>query len=269
MAEFIDEREEEVAIDEGEELENFDASEEEEEHQEEVAEPEYETPEKYRNKEAKDIIAMHQNAEKLLGKQSQEVGELRKVVDDFIQTQTIAQQQQPTASTYSEDEELDFFDDPKAAVAQMLENHPSVKQSRQMSENLAKEQTMAHLNSMHPDFKTILASEDFQTWVGKSKVRTKMLREADTNYDFDSADELFTTWKERTQIINDVKSTETVARKQSVRSASTGTAKGSGERSSKKIYRRADIVELMQKDPNRYAALASEIRSAYAEGRVR
>lgn len=267
MAEFIDEREEEVAIDDGEELENFDAPEEEEQHQEETAEPEYETPDKYRNKETKDIIAMHQNAEKLLGKQSQEVGELRKVVDNFIQTQTIAQQQQPTA--HEETEELDFFDDPKAAVAQMLENHPSVKQSRQMSEKLAKEQTMAHLNSAHPDYKTILANEDFQEWVGKSKVRTKMLREADTNYDFDNADELFTTWKERTQIINDVKSTETVARKQSVRSASTGTAKGSGERSSKKIYRRADIVDLMQKDPNRYAALASEIRAAYAEGRVR
>ena len=267
MAEFIDEREEEVAIEDGEEIENFDALDE-EEHQEEEAPPEDETPDKYRNKETKDIIAMHQNAEKLLGKQSQEVGELRKVVDNFIQTQTVAQQtQQPTA--YENNEELDFFDDPKAAVAQMLENHPSVQQSRQMAANLAKEQTMAHLNSTHPDFKTILASDGFQEWVGKSKIRTKMLREADTNYDFDRAEEHITSWKERTQIINDVKNTETVARKQSVKSASTGTAKGSGERSSKKIYRRADIVELMQKDPNRYSALASEIRAAYAEGRVR
>ena len=37
---------------------------------------------------------MHQEAEKLLGKQSSEVGELRKVVDDHIQTQ-LAQQQAP------------------------------------------------------------------------------------------------------------------------------------------------------------------------------
>ena len=31
---------------------------------------------------------MHQEAEKLLGRQSSEVGELRKVVDDYISTQT-------------------------------------------------------------------------------------------------------------------------------------------------------------------------------------
>ena len=56
MAEFIDEREEEVAIEDGEEIENFDALDE-EEHQEEEAPPEDETPDKYRNKETKDIIA--------------------------------------------------------------------------------------------------------------------------------------------------------------------------------------------------------------------
>ena len=39
---------------------------------------------------------MHQEAEKLLGRQSSEVGELRKVVDDYIanQTPTQAPQQQ-------------------------------------------------------------------------------------------------------------------------------------------------------------------------------
>ena len=31
---------------------------------------------------------MHQEAEKLLGRQSSEVGELRKVVDDYISSQT-------------------------------------------------------------------------------------------------------------------------------------------------------------------------------------
>src|SRR5512137_200187 len=45
-------------------------------------------PEKYRNKSVKDIIAMHQEAEKFIGKQGGEVGDLRKVVDDFIKTQT-------------------------------------------------------------------------------------------------------------------------------------------------------------------------------------
>jgi len=35
------------------------------------------------------------------------------------------------------------------------------------------------------------------------------------------------------------------------------------------VYRRADIIQLMQKDPERYRALMPEIRQAYAEGRVK
>jgi hypothetical protein len=37
----------------------------------------------------------------------------------------------------------------------------------------------------------------------------------------------------------------------------------------KKVYRRADLINLQVTDPNRYATLADEIQSAYAEGRVK
>jgi hypothetical protein len=226
-------------------------------------------PDKYRGKDVKDIIAMHQNAEKLLGKQSSEVGELRKVVDDFIRTQTVAQQQAPVQTETQEDiDDLDFFENPKEAISKMLESHPSVKQSQQMAQQLAQQQTLAQLKANHPDYQNIVADQGFIEWVGKSKVRTDLLRKADA-YDYDSADELFSLWKERQSIVADVQKTETTARKQSVRNASTGNVKGSNEPSRKKIYRRADIVELMTKDPQRYQALASEIRQAYAEGRVK
>jgi len=226
-------------------------------------------PDKYRGKDVKDIIAMHQNAEKLLGKQSSEVGELRKVVDDFIQTQTVAQQQQAPAQSVEQDvDDLDFFENPKEAISKMLENHPSVKQSQQMAAQLAQQQTVAKLKANHPDFNEIVADQGFIDWVGKSKVRTNLLRQADA-YDYDSADELFSLWKERQSMVNDTVQNEARARKQSVKTASTGNVKGSGEPSRKKVYRRADIVELMTKDPQRYQALASEIRQAYAEGRVK
>jgi len=227
-----------------------------------------ELPEKYQGKEVKDIVAMHQNAEKLLGKQSQEVGELRKVVDDFIQAQTVKQQQQAPAQVEEEVDDLDFFENPKAAISKMLENHPSVKQSKEMSQKLAQQESVAKLKSTHPDFQQILAEQSFMDWVGKSKIRTTLLRNADA-YDFDSADELFSLWKERQGMVNDTVAQETKARKQAVKSGATGNTRGSSDRPSKKIYRRADIVELMTKDPDRYQALSSEIRQAYAEGRVK
>jgi hypothetical protein len=43
---------------------------------------------------------------------------------------------------------------------------------------------------------------------------------------------------------------------------------GSGE-SSKKVYRRADLIRLKMTDPSRYEALQPEIMAAYAENRVK
>ena len=38
---------------------------------------------------------------------------------------------------------------------------------------------------------------------------------------------------------------------------------------SQKIYRRADVLRLMEEQPERYEAMADEITLAYKEGRVR
>jgi hypothetical protein len=54
-----------------------------------------------------------------------------------------------------------------------------------------------------------------------------------------------------------------------VKQASTGSAKGSAEGRSAKIYRRSDIIDLMVRDPERYAALSEEIMAAYQQGRVK
>lgn len=269
MAQFIDEREDEIELEEGEELQNFEEPEEGQPEEPVEEEPEEEEiPDKYRGKAPKDIIAMHQNAEKLLGKQSQEVGELRKVVDDFIQSQTVAQQQQSPTST-DEDDDLEFFENPKSAIQKMLDNHPSVKQSQAMAANIKKQETVAMLKANFPNYNSIVSDPAFGEWVGKSKVRTALLQQADQQYNYDAAEELFSLWQDRQGMVEQAVKSEKTARKSAVRTASTGSAKGSGERSSRKIYRRADIIELMQKDPARYAALAEEIRQAYEEGRVK
>lgn len=270
MAKIIDEQQEEIITEEGEELTGFDEPQEEEQSQDSV-EPEEETtaddlPEKYKGKDIKDIIAMHQNAEQLLGKQGQEVGELRRVVDNFIQSQTVKQQ---AHSTIEEFDENDFFENPKDAIQKLLNNHPSIQQSQQLAVQLKQQETLARLKASHPDFMDTIQKPEFAEWIQKSKVRTRLLQEADRNYDFDSADELLTLWKERQETLQSTVNTEKEERKKQVKTASTGTSKGSSERPSRKIYRRADIIELMRKDPERYQTLAPEIRQAYAEGRVK
>ena len=265
MATFIDEGDEPLQEDE-----EYSSVEDEEEQAtfEEEPEPEdteEDIPDKYRNKSVKDIVRMHQEAERAIGKQGSEVGELRKIVDDFVKAQTVTQQQQ---APYVE-EEIDFFSDPEKAIASAISKHPKVQQAEQMAVRSAQAEILATLKANHPDYGDIIKDASFVDWIGKSKVRQELFSRADRNYDIDAAHELLSTWKERSQVVAQSKAVEQVQRKQAVKSASTGSTKGSGEPASKKNYRRSDIIELMQKDPDRYQALAPEIMQAYAEGRVR
>ena len=57
-------------------------------------------PDKYKNKSVKDIVRMHQEAERAIGKQGSEVGELRRIVDDFVQAQTVSQKQQAPVTPF-------------------------------------------------------------------------------------------------------------------------------------------------------------------------
>lgn len=267
MAQFIDERHnEEVELDENETLDNLGPEEETQDVEEDQSEDDI--PDKYRGKSVKDIVAMHQNAEQLLGKQGQEVGELRRIVDDFITAQSVAQQQ-TAQSAVDEVDELEFFENPKESIKKLLDNHPSIKQSQQLATQLKQQEVVARLKATHPDFMNIVQDNKFLEWVQKSKVRSRLLQEADKGYDFDAADELLTLWKERQTTLGTTVAAEKIQRKQQVKSASSGTSRGSAEAPSRKIYRRADIIELMRKDPERYESLMPEIRAAYAEGRVK
>jgi hypothetical protein len=93
-AKLIDERPEEDNVDTAE-LDTQEEQFEQEPQQEVTQQAEDDLPDKYRGKTAAELARMHQEAEKLLGRQSSEVGELRKVVDSYIQTQLSQQQQAP------------------------------------------------------------------------------------------------------------------------------------------------------------------------------
>jgi len=236
------------------------------EEQQETPEPqEPEIPDKYKGKTAQELVQMHQEAEKLLGRQSSEVGELRKVVDNYIQTQLTEDTQQAP----QQDEEVDWFTDPDKAVDRAIQNHPKIKEAEALTQQYRASTAMAELQRKHPDMQQILQDANFAEWIKASNVRTKLFVAADQQYDHESADELFSLWKERQNIVQQTAQVEQQARKQSVKAASTGNASGSTESAPKKIYRRADIINLMKSDPDRYAALQPEIMKAYAEKRVR
>ena len=219
-------------------------------------------PEKYKGKSVADIIKMHQEAEKLIGKQGSEVGELRKVVDDFIRSQTSQKQQEPEPV-----EEVDFFANPEEAVKKAVSNHPSVKEAQEAAKLMRREQTLSRLQQKYPDFAQTVQDESFIEWIKGSKVRMQLAAQAESQFDYDAADELLSIWNERKQVATSMAKTAELDRKQQLKAADVGN-QGNSPTVSKKKYRRADIIKLMQTDPQRYEAMQKEIVAAYAEGRV-
>ena len=232
--------------------------------EEQKIEQKLELPEKYREKSLDEIVKMHQEAEKLIGKQAQEVGEVRKLADELIKQNLGSRQQQ----TRQEEPEVDFFENPQKAVQRTVDNHPDILAARQITQEMKRAQIQQRLAQEHPDFGDIARDQDFANWVKSSPVRIKIFEQADSGYDFDSANELLSTYKQ----LRSVKQKQTsddgeVTRKQNLKAVGVDVG-GSGE-SSKKVYRRADLIRLKMQDPNRYDALSDEIMAAYQEGRVR
>jgi len=229
-----------------------------------------EVPEKYQGKSVEDLVQMHQELEKFSGKQSTEVGELRKVVDDYIHTQLSVQQApQQQQQQDDNDDDVDFFVDPKTAVSRAIDNHPKIKEAQAYTQQYKQQATLAQLKSSHPEMEQILQDPKFAEWIKGSKVRTQLFVQADQAYDYDAAHELFSLWKERNQVVQQTAQAEKAARKSQVKSANTGNARGTAEGSRRKVYRRADIIKLMRTDPERYQSMSDELLKAYSEGRVR
>ena len=230
-------------------------------------------PDKYKGKTLDEIVKMHQEAEKLIGRQAQEVGEVRKLADELIKQQlnTKKEDTQPA----SVDNEIDYFADPKNAVNQAVENNPIVRQLKEQAELQYRQQGAARLQEKFPGYMDIVGSDDFANWVKSSKVRLDLFARANNEYDFDSAEELLETYTtiKGIKAQQAQKADETIVkgeeqkRSQALRSAAVQKG-GTGE-VGKPIYKRADIIRLRMQDPNRYNDMHDDIMLAYAEGRVK
>ena len=221
-------------------------------------------PNFYRDKSLEDVIKMHQEANKLIDRQGKEVGEIRKLADELIKQNLSSNKQ----SIKEEAPEVDFFENPKEAIRQTVDNHPDVVAGRQAAYDFKRMQIQQKLTQEHPDYGQVASDPDFANWVKSSPIRINLFAKADGEFDYDSANELLTTYKQ----LRGIKAKQTsdageTQRKTNLKAAGVDIG-GSGE-SGKRVYRRADLIRLKMTDPNRYEALSDEIMQAYAEGRVK
>ena len=126
-----------------------------EEVQAEADQPEFTIPEKYAGKSLEDVIEMHQNAEKVLGKQGLEVGQQRKLIESLM-----SNQQQATTPTPPIEEPIPFEDqfyaNPADAVNLAIEKHPDVLRAKETRVKQNQALNTAQLDAAHPDYKEIV-----------------------------------------------------------------------------------------------------------------
>ena len=223
-----------------------------------------ELPEKYRAKSLEEVVRMHQEAEKLIGKQAQEVGEVRKLADELLKQNLSSKQQR----IQEEEPEVDFFENPQKAVQATIDKHPDVLAARQAGLEFKRMQIQQRLAKDHPDYLQVVNDSGFEEWVKSSPVRVELFAKANGDFHYDSANELLSTYKE----LRGIKAQQSeraadASRAKSMKAAQVDVG-GSGE-SSKRVYRRADLIRLKMTDPARYETLSDEIMQAYSEGRVR
>ena len=236
---------------------------------EETQQPEPDIPAKYAGKSMEEVIKMQQEAESLMSRQADELGQQRKLMQSLIEAQNNATEAAPPEEPVAQEE--NFFDDPVNAVNKAIENHPDVIKAREERMGNVQKHNLDSLDKAYPDWQETVKDSSFQKFIGDSATRTEMFRKADSEYRSDLAIELFdwysqTAMSEKTQeaVAEEKSKVEKAMKQTSSESRSSGDSVGG-----KKVYRRADLINLQVTDPRRYEALSDEIQSAYAEGRVK
>jgi hypothetical protein len=223
--------------------------------------PEPKLPPRYHGKTLQEVIRMDEEAQKLIARQGQEVGEVRKLADELIKSQLTPKPKVEEAKP------VDFFENPQEAIRQQIDNNPRVQAAEQYARQAQTEQAKRTLNQIHPDVQQIVADEDFRNWIAGSKVRQQLFQQAD-NYDIDAANELLSTYKELRSVKQQREAAvDNTARDATLKQVAVDTG-GSGE-STRKVYRRADLIRLKMRDPGKYADMQDEIMQAYSQGRVK
>ena len=227
-------------------------------------------PDKYKGKTVEELAKMHQEAEKLIGKHAQEVGEHRKFFDEIMKRELLQKRaQQPEQE--DEDPNEKFFKKPTEAMDDYLSNHPTIKQAQEQALIMKAQTAQQQLQQQFPDYVQVIQNPEFKQWVDSSPIRQRLYQDADGGYDVASAAELISTWKALSGTKQQAETPTITSKSQETRTKSLKAAAvdtGAPSMSSKKRYSRLALQDLLRTNPDKYYANSDEILLAYEEGRV-
>lgn len=221
-------------------------------------------PDKLKDKSAEEIANMYLELEGLQGRQAQELGSLRKSVNDIIQREFEQAKSSKEADVMEAELEYgELIDDPKNAIKKAVKS--DIDDVRDELNKFRTQQALEKFTQKHPDFKEVVQTTEFANWVQESPFRVRTYYAADAG-DLEAADDLISEFKN----ISVLKSKDNNDQKRSkaLKGAMSEPSGATASQGRTKKYRSSDLVNLRVNNPTAYEANRAEYEAAYVEGRV-
>ena len=135
----------------------------------------------------------YKDLEVAYSRQGQQIGEYRKLVDDYLSSTPEPTESQEVSPITSDD----IFDSPDEAVRRVVDSHPAIKRVADLEAELAERkqaQARDSLAAKHPDFNDYITTPEFANWVQSDQLRLELAQRAD-KFDMAAADALFSLYE--------------------------------------------------------------------------
>src|SRR5579859_4122479 len=239
-------------------------------------------PQKYAGKTVEDLIKMHQNAERLVSRQGEELGQMRKYADALIDLK------KPTTQVTEERKPVTvdaLLNDPEKAINAAVANSPLAQRAAAAEQRAAQlEVRLAESEFTGKHGATVardINDPAFLEWVNKNPLRQALAASSANQQDpnrFVAAKNIWDLWDEHQDILVAKQNTQQRQDKQRTVPTTVRQHPIDATQSRKPVWSRAKLMELrLQAAQGNQAAMArlndpgfqERMHEAYAENRVR
>ena len=225
-------------------------------------------PDRFAEKSREEIAASYKELESAYSRQGNDLGVMRKQVDELVGLQLLKSEPQDQTPAVTLD---NLYDDADGTIRQVAESvaNSRIEGLEQKLEEVTREKDRTKFEETHPDWQVTLGTPEFQNWVAEKPYRQSLAKQADA-WDFDAAGDLFGLYNGEQQPTQQ----GNIQREQQLRDATLETS-GAALPDLTTNFSRSKLmnVRIKAKAGNEEAksylrVKGAEIQLAYAEGRI-
>jgi hypothetical protein len=230
-------------------------------------------PERFKGKTVEEVAQSYSELEKLNSRQAQDLGALRRSVDELLALKSPTSDTRAEATSKKPITVDEIYENPDEVIRKVVkeESNERIEQLERELYNGKVEKAMAAFTTRYPTWQDDVKDPAMLNWIKERPYRVRLAQAADQG-NIDAADELFGTYYDtQKKVVTEEKKRE---RKQKVQAAGLESA-GAGVPETVERYSRSALMEkrIAAKRGNAEAerwlnAHGDSIQQAYAEGRV-